>query len=167
MRASRILPAFLVLALAALAPACASPRTALAPGGPAALVDADGVALGGYDPVAYFTDARAVPGRAEWTAEHGDATYRFRSAESRSEFLADPARYEPAYGGWCAWALADGEGALVEVDPRSFLVEDGRLFLFYDGAFADTRAWWTEGAHGELAARADANWDRLLSARGR
>ena len=94
-------------------------------------------------------------------AEHDGATYRFASAESREAFLTNPAQFAPAYGGWCAWASADGEGALVEVDPKSFLVQGGRLMLFYDGLLADTRKMWLAQDTAELERRADGNWERL------
>ena len=98
---------------------------------------------------------------AENPANHDGATFRFASAEHRDAFVADPARFAPAYGGWCAWAIADGEGALVEVDPESFLIQDGRLLLFYDGWFADTRGMWLAEDTLVLGERADANWQRL------
>lgn len=86
-----------------------------------------GLAIGGYDPVAYFTRGRATQGSAEITAEVDGATYRFASREHRTLFLADPERYLPAYGGWCAWAV--GQGYLADIDPEAWVISDGRLFL--------------------------------------
>jgi len=117
-----------------------------------------GVALSGYDPVAYFLEGGGEPrkGKASVTQLHAGVTYRFASEENRDLFRADPERYEPAFGGWCAWAMVDGER--VEVDPESFLVENGRLFVFYDGFFADTRKKWLRKGGEELAPKADSKW---------
>jgi len=150
---------------ALLSGACGAPRTALPAEEPPARADADGLALDGYDPMAYHLERRALPGSLEHTARHEGVTYRFASAAHREAFVAAPERFAPAYGGWCAWALADGEGSLVEIDPRSFLLQDGEVLLFYDGAFADTRAWWQEGDGEALRRRADRNWQRLLAER--
>jgi peroxiredoxin/YHS domain-containing protein len=118
----------------------------------------DRLAIAGYDPVAYFPEGGGKPkeGSASITLDHNGAVYRFASAESKAKFEENPAKYEPAYGGWCAWAMLDGEK--VEVDPDSFIVKDGRLFLFYDGFFADTRAKWSKNNHVQQAAKADVKW---------
>jgi hypothetical protein len=125
------------------------------------LQDGTGVAIDGYDPVSYFADTGPLPGDAAFEANHDGAKFRFASAENRDVFVADPARFAPAYGGWCAWAIADGGGALVEVDPESFLIQDGRLLLFYDGWLADTRGMWLAEETLALGEQADANWERL------
>jgi thiol-disulfide isomerase/thioredoxin len=121
------------------------------------------LALGGHDPVAYFPEGggEARKGSADITVELAGAVYRFATEEHRARFVADPARYEAAYGGWCAWAMAQERGEKVEVDPESFLVQDGRLLLFYDGFFADTRTSWRKGDGAALARTADDNWTRL------
>lgn len=120
-------------------------------------VSAAGLALEGYDPVAYFPEGGGEPraGDPAITAEHAGHTYRFASEANRARFLADPGRYVPAYGGWCAYAMADGEE--VEVDPESFLIQDGELLLFYDGLFNDTRAKWSQRPE-ELKRAADSHW---------
>ena len=82
------------------------------------------------------------------------------SEANRERFKAAPARYEPAYGGWCAWAMVDG--SKVEVDPKSFLVEEGRLFVFYDGFLADTRKKWLKKGGAELRPKADAAWRKIV-----
>lgn len=121
----------------------------------------DGLAIQGYDPVAYFPEGGDKPqqGNKAITAEYRGATYRFASAEHRDLFLKNPKRYEPAYGGWCAWAMKDSEK--VEVDPKSFIVKDDRLFLFYNGFIADTRSKWLKGDHNAEAATCDANWKKI------
>lgn len=125
-----------------------------------------GLALDGYDPVAYFPDhgGQATKGSDKITATHQGITYRFASEEHRAAFLKAPASFEPQYGGWCAWAMADGKGDKVAVDPKSFTVENGRLYVFYDGFFGDTRKRWNKGGGApKLAASADANWARILT----
>ena len=92
-------------------------------------VDANGVGLHGYDPVAYFTDGkpmRGVPEIEEY--EWGGLRYRFSRAEHRELFKADPQRYAPQFGNFCAMALSKGE--LVEADPENWLISDGKLYIF-------------------------------------
>ena len=153
--------------LACLVPlvACAGPPEALDPERPAVLLDRTGVALSGFDPVAYFETGQPVKGSPEFTAPWDGAVYRFASRAHRDLFLTDPERYAPAFGGWCAWAMAQDQGSLVEIDPRSFLIQDGRLLLFYDGLFADTRASWRKGDSQRLLQEATRNWKDKLSGR--
>lgn len=119
------------------------------------------LAIDGYDPVAYFPEGGGKPakGDAKFTTEYRGVNYRFTSTEHRDLFLANPARYEPAYGGWCAWATKDGDK--VEIDPKSFIVKDNRLFLFYDGFLADTRAKWLKGDHATECKTADEQWMKI------
>lgn len=123
---------------------------------------ANDLALEGHDPVTYFPEGggRPMPGDPDRIAVHDGITYRFASEPNRELFLASPERFLPAYGGWCAYAMADGER--VSVDPRSFLIQNGKLMLFYDGWFADTRAMWQENGPEELEARADRAWRELV-----
>ncbi len=125
-----------------------------AAGAPAAgEVNTEGAAaLQGYDPVAYFVDGRPVPGQPTIAAAHDGATYRFASEANRAAFLADPAKYLPAYGGWCAYGMARGYKAIV--DPRAFAIVDGRLYLNYNAAI---QAQWRRDTPGEIS-RADSNW---------
>ena len=91
----------------------------------------NGVALGGYDPVAYFTDGAARTGSSEWQAEWGGATWHFASDAHRTAFLADPEAYAPQFGGHCAFAASLGiktPGA-----PETWSIIDGRLFLNANG----------------------------------
>jgi hypothetical protein len=86
------------------------------------------LALKGYDPVAYFTRSRAVQGSPAFEYEWDELRYRFASAEHRDMFKADPIRYAPQFAAFCAMALARGE--VVEADPESWLINDGKLYLF-------------------------------------
>jgi hypothetical protein len=93
-----------------------------------AVVPAKRMALQGYDPVSYFTNGRPEKGSPEFTAAFDDATYWFKSAEHRAMFAADPERYAPQFGGFCAISLTRGE--VVEPDPESWVIADGKLFMF-------------------------------------
>lgn len=120
-----------------------------------------GLALKGYDPVAYFAEGGGKPakGKASLEAEHRGVKYRFANEANRDRFLASPGRFEPAYGGWCAYAMSGGDK--VEVDPRSFLVDDSQLLVFYKGFLNDTRKKWQKQGSAKLRPKADANWQRL------
>jgi len=90
-------------------------------------VDVNGVGLHGYDPVAYFTEAKAVKGDPKFSASYGGASYEYKSAENKAAFEKEPAKYAPQYGGYCAMAMTMGK--LEDADPNFFLVHDGKLLL--------------------------------------
>ncbi|MEM8711768.1 MAG: YHS domain-containing (seleno)protein [Planctomycetota bacterium] len=122
------------------------------------------LALEGYDPVAYFPEfgGKATKGDKKITAKHRGVLYRFSSEANKAAFLKDPNRFEPMYGGWCAWAMTDGKGDKTGANPKSFTIEDGRLYVFYDGFFGDTRKTWNKkGKAPKLKANADKNWTRM------
>jgi len=114
-----------------------------------------GLALDGYDPVAYFTDGQAVRGSAAFAHVHEGTTYHFASAAHREAFAADPTRYLPQYGGFCAWAVSRGYTA--DTDPLAWRVVEGRLFLNYDGS---VQRQWEADVTGNVA-KGDANWPVL------
>lgn len=119
------------------------------------------LAIEGYDPVAYFPEGGGAPakGESKFTLTSGGATYRFASQQHLDLFKANPAKYEPAHGGWCTYAMGKN-GEKVEVDPRSFVVDGGRLFLFYKSIINDTRKSFLKD-QAALTAQADANWKEL------
>ena len=117
--------------------------------------DASGVAIEGYDPVAYFTEGKPIEGSDDLTATHDGATYRFASVANRDAFAADPAKYAPQYGGFCAYAVA--HGATAPIDPEAFTVLDGKLYLNYSD---HVRAQWRNDA-AEFISRANENWPDL------
>lgn len=121
--------------------------------------DRAGLALSGYDPVAYQVSQQATKGSSDFTATHEGATYRFLSAENRDAFLSDPVRYLPAYGGFCAYGMAKGYRA--KIDPQAFTVIDGRLYLNYSKGVRDR---WLKDVPGYLAS-ADGNWARIKDIR--
>jgi YHS domain-containing protein len=87
----------------------------------------DGAAIGGYDTVAFHTDAKPVPGNPQFTAEYQGATWQFASAAHRDLFVANPAKYAPAYGGWCSAGASKGKK--VATKPEYWAVVDGQLYL--------------------------------------
>ncbi len=97
--------------------------------GPRRLINVDdrGVALQGYDPVAYFTDNKPVKGDAMWASTSNGGTYHFASAEHKTMFDADPGRYEPQFGGYCGYAASINKVSPIEVEW--FEILDGRLVL--------------------------------------
>jgi len=148
----RFLPTILLL-LAAL-PALAQTKSLLN-------LDKTGVAIQGYDPVAFFTDNKPVRGDAKFPVRHNGATYLFTSKEHRDTFKADPAKYEPAFGGYCAYGVSRGK--LVEIDVDAFQIVEGRLLLQYSKG---VRKDFNEDSKGNLA-KADANWPGLLEKKGK
>jgi YHS domain-containing protein len=114
------------------------------------------VAVDGYDPVAYFTDARPVRGSASFRLTHQGFEYRFASQAHLDAFRANPSRYLPQYGGYCAWATAQGNTA--PGNPRYWRIVDGRLYLNYS---ADIQRQWEADIPGFIAS-ANANWPGLL-----
>lgn len=119
-----------------------------------------GVILDGYDPVSYFRSNKPAKGQSQFQTKQGEAIYWFSSEENRQTFLKDPQKYEPQFGGWCAYAVADSKSK-VEVDPESFLIQDGRLLLFYNGIWADTRKKWQNTKNIDpqtFLKQADKNW---------
>lgn len=118
--------------------------------------DSDG-AIRGYDPVAYFTQARPVKGSREFTHQWNGATWRFMSAENRERFAAAPEKYAPQYGGYCAYGVANGYA--VKIEPDAWSVVDGKLYLNYDKR---VQASWKSDVPGYIR-KADANWPGVLA----
>lgn len=119
---------------------------------------ADKVALSGYDPVGYFTAAKALKGQPGINASHDGVTYQFATEENRKLFVAAPEKYLPTYGGWCATAMAKGEK--VEIDPANFKITNGRLFLFFKAFYANAIKDWNKDEP-NLTTKADANWKKI------
>ncbi|MBL8991472.1 MAG: YHS domain-containing protein [Phycisphaerae bacterium] len=119
-----------------------------------------GPAIRGYDPVAYFTDGKPTRGSEKFESSHRGVTYRFATAANRAAFNAEPEKFVPAYGGWCATAMA--EGRKVEINPESFKIVGGRLLLFYKALFGDALADWNKDEPG-LKPKADRAWQGIVS----
>lgn len=116
---------------------------------------ANGIAIQGYDPVAYFTQQNAVKGDAAISAEFEGSTYYFASADNRAAFLADPSKFTPQYGGYCAFAVSYGD--LAPIDPQAFSVVEGKLYLNYSKAIRER---WSQDASGNIAT-GNRNWPKL------
>ena len=114
-------------------------------------------AIRGYDPVAYFTEGKPVKGDPGISTTWKDATWHFASTENLAAFTAGPEKYAPAYGGYCAYAVANGYTATTE--PDAWSVVDGRLFLNYSKRVK--RRW--EKDKERYVVNADANWPGVLS----
>ncbi len=115
------------------------------------------VAIEGYDPVAYFTEGKPVKGNKKHSLEYEGANWRFASAENRALFEADPQKYAPQYGGYCAWAVSQGYTAGIE--PEAWTIHEGKLYLNYS---KKVRAQWLEKRDALIEA-GDENWPRLLA----
>ncbi len=115
----------------------------------------DGVAISGYDPVAYFTQGRAVRGDPAISAVHAGATYYFTSEADRAQFATDPIRYIPQFGGFCAFGTSQGPKATI--DPEAFTIVNGKLYLNYNKdvwtKFKEDPAFYIQ--------KADANWPEV------
>ncbi|MDX1634604.1 MAG: YHS domain-containing (seleno)protein [Marinobacter sp.] len=111
---------------------------------------------GGYDTVSYFETGQPVKGSSEYTTEYQGATWRFASADNLARFQADPERYAPAYGGYCAWAVS--QGYLAKGDPQHWAIRGGRLYLNYNQSVQQK---WLEDPEAHIR-EADDNWPAVL-----
>jgi YHS domain-containing protein len=116
-----------------------------------------GVAIDGYDPVAYFTDGKPVEGSKRYSFDWQGATWRFASSEHRDRFAKDPAKYAPQYGGYCAYAVANNTTA--DIDPAAWTIRGDKLYLNYD---ADIQKKWLADPDGYIS-KADANWPKMIA----
>ena len=119
----------------------------------------DGVALKGHDPVAYFTENRPVAGSRDFVHAWNGAEWRFASAANRDAFAREPEKYAPQYGGFCAYAAANGYR--FDIEPEAFRVENGRLYL---NANKSVQSRWLRDIPGYIA-KADEAWPRLNAAK--
>jgi YHS domain-containing protein len=140
----------LILTMLAVAPAASAAQDPIYTG------TFSNLAVGGYDPVAYFTDGRPVEGDARYRYDWQGATWRFAKPENLERFKAEPARYAPQYGGYCAWAVSQGYTA--SADPQAWRIVDGKLYLNYS---LDVQRRWQDDIPGNIA-KGEANWPGVL-----
>lgn len=114
-------------------------------------------AVSGYDTVAYFTEGRPVRGSADFRTTYQGYEYRFSSAQNLAAFRANPARYLPQYGGYCAWAVSQGYTA--SADPTNWRIVDGRLYLNYND---EIQRRWEQDIPGHIR-NANSNWPSVLT----
>jgi YHS domain-containing protein len=119
-----------------------------------------GLAISGYDPVAYFKSNKAVKGSKDLGVYYQGVTYYFSSVENKEEFKKNPSKYEPQYGGWCAYAMG-AKGEKVSIDPETFKIIDGKLYLFYNSFFNNTLKSWNKD-ESNLKSKADVNWSKIF-----
>jgi YHS domain-containing protein len=119
-----------------------------------------GIALNGYDPVAYFIQNKAVKGRNDIALYHMGVTYYFSSVENKETFKKNPSKYEPEYGGWCAYAMG-AKAEKVSIDPETYKIVNGKLYLFYNRYFTNTLKDWNKDEN-NLKKNADVNWIKIF-----
>jgi YHS domain-containing protein len=124
-------------------------------------INKSGTAISGYDAVAYFTPGKPAVGDKKYSCSYNGATYQFATSENLKKFNSNPATYEPAYGGWCAYAMG-ASGEKVKVDPETFKIINGKLYLFYNFYFTNTLDSWNK-KEAKLKLSADNNWKTILN----
>ena len=133
------------------------------PANPKWNLNEEGIALGGYDAVAYFTTDRAVRGKTEFLAEFEGARFLFSTKENLAAFEADPPRYTPQFGGFCAFGVA-AKKAKAPADPATFKIYHGQLLVFfndlYEGQRVNTKVLWNKN-EAELYRAATTTWTTL------
>lgn len=142
MRGMAVLALFIIMALSCVKSSQVEPVN----------VDAEGVAIKGYDPVAYHLEGRPVPGSKEFEYAWMGAKWRFSSAENRGLFESDPEKYAPRYGGYCAYAVSQGKTA--DIDPGAWSIIEGRLYLNLN---KEVQELWSKDPRGYIE-KADRNW---------
>ncbi len=140
-----------LFAIFAVAPASAGTAA------PPVSADASGLAIGGYDPVAFFTQGKALPGKGAFETRYQGATWRFAAAEAHAAFKAAPDRYAPQFGGYCAWAVS--QHYLAPGDANFWKIVHGKLYLNFN---ARAKELW-ESDQAESIARGHANWPAVLT----
>ena len=142
---------------------------AMNPGGPAIAggkplintLGSPGVAIKGYDPVAYFESGGPRKGKAEFTLQHDGVRWRFASAENKAKFEANPEKYTPAYGGYCAYGVS--QGYLVKIEPDAWAIRDGKLYLNYSKS---VQSLWEKRPDSYIS-KANSKWPKLTAKRKR
>jgi YHS domain-containing protein len=116
------------------------------------------VALEGYDPVSYF-DSKPTKGKDEIKYSYRGVTYLFATHQNLNRFKENPEKYEPAYGGWCAYAMGES-GEKVKIDPETYKIVNGKLYLFYNFWGNNTLTDWNKN-EAPLKLKADQNWKKI------
>lgn len=122
-----------------------------------------GFAAEGYDVVAYF-DNEAIEGDKAFSTVHGGVNYKFGSAANLEKFKQAPEMYLPQYGGYCAYAVGK-TGKKVAVNPKTFEIRNGKLYLFYNAGKNNTLEFWLRESPDELVKKADANWKKIIKSK--
>ncbi len=120
----------------------------------------NGIAVEGYDVVSYFS-GKPTKGSKSFLAAYDHAIYYFSNLKNKQLFLSNPEKYAPKYGGWCAYAMGL-DGSKVEIDPETYKIIDGHLYLFYNAYFNNTKTKW-DNEETKFKSNADKNWTKLKS----
>lgn len=118
------------------------------------------LAIQGYDPVAYFSN-KATKGSNKYSYTNKSVTYYFSTAANLETFKASPAKYEPQYGGWCAYAFSIGKEK-VKINPKSFKIINGKLYLYYNAIGGNTLKKWNEKDDSSQIKVANKIWGDIL-----
>ncbi len=118
----------------------------------------NGLAIKGYDPVAYFESNKAIEGKSSISLILDGITYNFSTPQNKELFRINPSKYEPQYGGWCAYAMGSSNEK-VEIDPATFKITNGKLYLFYHTWVNNTLTKWNKEEI-SLKNKADINWSK-------
>lgn len=155
-RIAAMVPLVMALLLSAFAPSFAKDAAPMN-------TNDQGVFLDGYDVVSYFTTNEATLGSPKYTAEHNGTKFQFSSAENLELFKADPDKYMPEYGGYCAFAVANGKGT-VKANPKTFKMYNGHLLMFFDDLYEGKRfntiVPWNSNEP-DFYSKAEQNWSQL------
>ena len=118
-----------------------------------------GFGLEGFDPLSYFTTGKPLKGSKDYAVSYQGITYLFSSNANKEEFKKSPTKYEPQFGGWCAFAMGF-KGEKVEIDPETFKIISGKLYLFYNKYFNNTLNSWNKDEV-NLKKNAEMNWSKI------
>ncbi|MEM9000782.1 MAG: YHS domain-containing (seleno)protein [Bacteroidota bacterium] len=118
-----------------------------------------GYMANGYDVVSYF-DGQPIHGEKEFATAYDGVRYKFASLGNLDKFKANPDKYVPKYGGYCAYAIAVS-GKKVSINPETYEIHDHQLYLFYNSGKTNTLEAWTKESPEVLRAKADTNWEKI------
>jgi len=117
------------------------------------------IVIGGYDVTSYF-ERTPKQGVIEYALTYEGAQFYFVTQENKKKFEANPQKYIPQYGGYCAYAIG-AKGEKVKIDPETYEIRDGKLYLFYNAWGTNTLDLWNEEGAVQLQAKADRNWENI------